>query len=340
MTRRLAALAAVALLTAAGGCGGVPAGTVVRVGDGAITKADLAHWMAALAPERMVPDPPAYRSCISHGKATDPQAGEAGLKLECRMQYTTLHNRALTLLISMRWLAAEARALGVHVSSAEVAQTMAGPSRPTSLDGGSPAPADERLVAEAAAIAAKLEQGAEAFAHVSSAQVAAYYKEHLTSYTHPETRDIYIAEHIPQKSLAVALRREVASGAKKLADIGLHESVVERHPVETVPGKQALARAIFTAKPHKITPLLLFDRQYAFLEVVRVTPGFVQTLAEVQRGIETQLAGERAKAAVGRLAAHIRRTWASRTDCSPGYVVQKCRQYDGPRQEEDPLTIP
>jgi foldase protein PrsA len=129
------ALLGVALSVAIAGCGGgIPDDAVVQVGSRSITKATYAHWMlveatgSSMTPGRpVVPEPPAYTSCIAHLEATSakPAKGQAkptegDLKGECEQQHKSLQQATLGFLISSAWIVGEAENLGVRVTGNEV----------------------------------------------------------------------------------------------------------------------------------------------------------------------------------------------------------------------------
>jgi foldase protein PrsA len=334
-----AASAAAAVVLA--GCGGGGSGRVaVRVAGSPITAATVAHWMSVLATEHHVPDPPSYAGCVHRQEALALQSVKAGLKEECRRQYGELRQRALDFLIAAHWLTGEAAAQGLHAGGREAAQRLQGGPKPSILQSGGTTAADERLAVEAELASAKIRQALVGrLPRSTHTQIAGYYHAHIARYKHPEVRDTYIVEHLSSMAQAARLRREVASGTRDIRNLGLREMVDEPHPVNAVPGKAALARAIFAARPHTVSSLLLFDREPAFFEVMHVTPGYVQPLAQVERSIEGQLAGELQRRTLSQFVGEWRRRWIARTDCKPGYVVQKCRQYRGPRTAEDSLAL-
>jgi foldase protein PrsA len=342
--RKVCAIAAVvASLAALLGCGRAgsdPTRAVARVGGAAITSATLGHWMSIMAGEHTVPDPPSYQACIAHREAIEPGSIKATLEEECRHHYEELKQRALAFLISSQWLIGEAAEQRLQASGGEVTRRLQSGTKPAILQNGGASVADERLAVDAERASAAIRRAlGRREPGITQAQIADYYHHHLATYEHPEERDIYIVEHVPSAAEAARTRREVSSGMRDIRNIGLHELVRERHPAEAVPGKIALANAIFAARPHVLSGLLMFDREYAFFEVVHVAPAFVQPLVQVQAAIKTRLVGELQRRMLSQFVSAWRRKWIARTACRPGYVVQKCRQYTGPRVTEDPLAL-
>jgi len=105
---------------------------VVRVGHHSITKAALAHWTAVEAvlssgesferpvPKGLVPDPPAYTSCIAYLGRTAPAASTAQLRSECEQKYRAIQDHVLEILINYDWMHEEATARSVRVNAREV----------------------------------------------------------------------------------------------------------------------------------------------------------------------------------------------------------------------------
>lgn len=113
---------------------------VAEVGSDRITKAEVSHWMQALAgvtyfelsaqhtvPSGLVSDPPNYASCVSHleaaaasapAKATQPTSVE--LLTKCREIYLAMRKQAIGYLVDLQWGIDTYRDLGVTASEAEL----------------------------------------------------------------------------------------------------------------------------------------------------------------------------------------------------------------------------
>jgi foldase protein PrsA len=322
MSRWLAlGLLASCLLAGCGGGGAIE--YAATVGDSRISVAEVDRWMLLLSPEHFVPDPPSYGKCVAHQLALEPESASsrADLKRECRQQYDQLRGRALSFLITSRWLVEEAASEGVRPTSGEVDRSIRSGGAPQ-FEGASAA--EIRLAAEAALSATRIRAHLNA-RKVTETAIADYYRIHRARYFRPEQRETYIVEHVPTAAEAARFRSEVASGKRDIARLGLHEMVTEKHPAETVPGKRALARAIFTTRPGVLTSIFKFDRQYTFLEVRHVKKPFYEPLSEVSGSIHALLSS-REQAAFTVL---WRREWKARTDCLAGYMAPQCRQAPG-----------
>ena len=130
---------AAALLGAAlvAGCGSdVPAGSVAKVGDSTITKADFDKWLKSAAQgsaqggQASTPDPPNYAKCVAaKSKQPAPQGTKkpsaAALKKQCKQEYDQLKGDVMQFLIQSQWVQQEAADRGVKVSDQEVTNRLA-----------------------------------------------------------------------------------------------------------------------------------------------------------------------------------------------------------------------
>jgi hypothetical protein len=71
----------------------------------------------------------------------------------------------------------------------------------------------------------------------------------------------------------------------------------------------------------------------------RIEPEKLRPLSEVRGAIERKLLVPARRRAKEELVQAYRARWIGRTSCRAGYVVEKCRQYSGPRPpEREPFT--
>lgn len=313
--RRIAVAALAFAALGLGACGGASRERVVlRVGRATIGVGVVDHWMAAIAPEHSVPDPPRFTKCVARLKAQAAESIPYALEEECRQRYQELRRRALGLVISSEWLIGEAGERGLALSGGD-------------------------LAAKARSAESKLRRalrGGEA--NIPPAQVNAYYEQNVAQFGRPEKRYLDIVERIPTRAGArVALLATRRRG--DLHKIAIHEEFEEENPAKIVPWKRAILRAIFAATPHTIVGPLPLNEKWCFFEVTRVIPKDVKPLAQVSASIERQLRSEREQRELAPLIAAWRKKWLARTTCSPGYVVQKCSEYRGAKTREDPLAL-
>jgi hypothetical protein len=116
----------------------MPASVVAEVAGRSISRSMLDRWIAAQAvmdyevhpthpaPRGVVPDPPAYATCIAYLAESARQAGtranptRAQLKGRCRQSYEALHEEVLNILITFQWVIGESAQRGVRVTDKEV----------------------------------------------------------------------------------------------------------------------------------------------------------------------------------------------------------------------------
>jgi hypothetical protein len=308
-----AALIAVVGLAACGG--GTSGSVVVRVGQTAITKTTVDHWMATMAGGRTVRDP-------------------------SRKEDQPLRQQALSSLISSQWLIDEAAGQGLRVSDQEVEQRFKEKNN-TSFPGGE-AEFQEFLKAtgrkvsdfmfevKAELAASKIRQlvaGREP--KITQAQIARYYSQNKQRFAFPERRYFDI-DNLLYEAAARQVIREVERGGKNFAEMAIHESLERPSGAHVGSGKEAIERAVFSAKPNVLGGPVRLYGDYSLFEVRRIVAATQQTLAQVQSSIEKRLAAKQRRQTLAELVRALRKRWISRTDCRPGYVVPNCRQYTGP----------
>jgi hypothetical protein len=137
--RRLLILASLTIaLTGLTACGkSAEDQPVVKVGDGAITRATLKHWIPAIAygdyvqivggraPLGLVSEPANEKACVAAARQIPLPEGAkrfstSTLQLKCRQLHTAIKEQALTYLIPELWRALEGKELGSSVSDREV----------------------------------------------------------------------------------------------------------------------------------------------------------------------------------------------------------------------------
>jgi hypothetical protein len=302
--------------------------------------------MSVMAPQHLVPDPPRYARCVAHRKARI-QASRPALKQECERAYRTLSAQVLDFLITSDWLTSEATDEGMGVTDREIRQRL--DERKKSFPNGehefsealaavSQTVADVEFEARADLARQKIYQTLRhAAGYLAEPDVARYYREHIRSFHVPERRYFYILEFLKSKTVALRIMKEIARG-KSLADMSLHESLVRTSPkVQGV--KLPLYEAIFAARQGVLVGPVRIKHSYFIVEVTRIQPAALRSLAEVRGSIERKLSSERWRRTLAKFVKAWRKKWIAETDCRRGYVVQKCRQYNGPRQPEDPLKL-
>ena len=316
---------------------------IARVGAGPITITTFSHWMSVMAPEHVVPDPPRYSACIAHREALTPSLVRAELKEECRRQHQALKQQVLNFLIVKNWTIGEASDEHMGVSQREVDRRLTQKKQP--FPNGD-AEFKQSLKAIGQTIAdvefeIRAELAAERIRHllsnreskITQSETAAYYTSHIKEYNLPERRYFDLVEFLASAAEARHIMREVRAG-KSIASISLHESLPRTSP--SIQGiKRPLYEAIFAARPNVLVGPVRVKRSYFVVEVTRITPATLETLDQVKGSIERKLSAAHQRQTLAKFIAAWRSKWIARTDCRPGYVVQKCKQYTGAMAPED-----
>jgi parvulin-like peptidyl-prolyl isomerase len=351
----------------------IPPHTVLARVDGkAIDFATVAHLIAIDSAPSPAPDPPSFTSCIAAQKAKSDAAAqqpEAELEQSCQKSYQAALATALGGAIHNQWLLGEAGELGLHVSAAEVQHefelskksfkseaefTAYRKSTGESL-------ADMRLNLKLGKLTDKIFEKIKQKEHpATNAEVGAYYAAQRSQYTIPAGRDVRILRTTTAASAARA-KEQIQSGksfaavVKELSTIGqpitaAHGEIADLSP--TLFGEKVLNDAIFSAKLNQLSgPVRVVASHrdiapesgsgYFIFEVKSIVPAKQTPLGAVRNGIAEELTKAQKERTISSFIIAFRRKWTERTDCQPGYVVPRCRQYKGSTawMREDPFTL-
>lgn len=296
--------------------GGEPVDVVARVGSYKVTKQMVDHWAAIVS--------------------RSPSSEE-----DTQTSHRSPRERALAFLISTQWIRAELDRRGGNVSSEAVEKrlkeekaalvspgeydAMLKEARKTTAD----VVLEIRRELAAKKLRTLLEQDVPA---VSQAQVRAYYWSHRGRFRHPERRYFQIVEGLATRQVALRAMRKVAQD-QGFGKLSLKE-VFDRPDHYEASSKGALLRAIFSAKLRKHIGPMSLNSRYAFFQVTRIVGETVEPLSVARGAIETTLAARQQRDTLPKLTAEWRARWDSQTSCMPGYVVQQCREYQGPQVPE------
>lgn len=263
------------------------------------------------------------------------QVGHSTVTLSALRHWTTVlgtgQTRTLEFLISSDWSLQEAARQHLQPSTQAVAQLVE--QQRTSVQGeigkelgGTPASeADLHFQAQAKLAASRLREkllGQEPA--IGAAQVAQYYRQHNSDFLVAEVRYFDI-DNLKSQAAALQVRREVQSGSD-FARMSLNE--VLSSGLGNNPGRYAIRRAIFAAKPNVLSgPVLLSDvGDHSLFEVTRIVPAHLRPLADVRGEIEARLRDAWQRLALSEYATALRVRWTPQTRCSAGYVVKQCRR--------------
>jgi len=317
------ALALAASLTSCGARGHDE--VVVRVGDAPISKATLDHWTSLMRPAL----------ALSHSSA-QPDGGRGS------------RDQALAFLIAAKWLIGEGAEQELRLSDREVERRIEAGEK-SGFPGGEAelrafmkatghTRADLALRVKAELASAELRQKTlQGVPRVTRVDVARYYRSHRGRYAFPEAREVRITNRKSARE-AVIVMRQIKSGKRFRALLQperwqLPGKVDARHPREPLPQSIRAARLDVPTGPVRQGP------DYFVFEVKRIVPAGYSTLAQVEETVRRRLEDERKQRALAMFVSALEARWVARTSCRPGYVVQKCGQYTGPRAPEDPFNL-
>ena len=191
----------------------------------------------------------------------------------------------------------------------------------------------------------------------SSDAVEAYYEaERATQFTTKESRDVRLILNEDKKEVEAAkaaLEKDSSPGNwKKVAEKyssdpssaskgGLQKGITEEFL------KGPLKTAIFDSPTGELAGPVKFEKNWILVEVVKLTPGKVQTLAESKAQIESTLGQQTQQEYLSEFVADFETRWSNRTTCADDFLIEKCGNYVGDGRpanaspacyEEDPKT--
>lgn len=324
---------------------------VVHIGGNSITKATVDRLMSAKKPKIASYEPRSREACSSVRApaevklaASQSRLTAAQIKRLCEQQHEqVLKEQVLGPLIASEWAIREAAQDGVPATDSQAERQLeedkhkqfsseAAFQRYLKNSGETAADLLMRIKAELAS--EKIHQMIKnKVGNVTQARIADYYNRHKQSYAVPEQRDIEAIRTWTKPAIDKAAK-EVRSGVS-FADVARRVSIdrpSNEHGGVTlgvVSGQEEKGydEAIFAAKPHVLTGPLHLRKRYYIFEVNRIIPGRQKPFAEIESSIAQQLPAELQQQALGRFIKAWRKKWIAKTDCSPGYVVRKCRQF-------------
>jgi parvulin-like peptidyl-prolyl isomerase len=360
---------AIALFVAGcGSSGGVPSGSVASVAGNSISTRALNHWMylvvksqSAQTPNQpiIVPnDPPQFTNCIKEAKAGYPQLKketDAAVRKTCQGVFTQLSTEVLQFFIQGYWYQAYAHKLGITITQAQINKQLDKEKKAQGIKTNAAfakflnqygyTTADINWRTRETLALQKLE--AKYNTKVSSADIAAYYKSHASTFGTPETRNMRIVlaktQATAQKALAAlkggqswkAVAKKYSTDPTTKDNGGLLENVSK--------GQQdaALSAAAFAAPVNKLVGPVKGSFGYYIVQVIKVTPATQQSLAKATPQIKTTLAGQKQQNATAQVNKKAKALYGARTLCAKYYVIQDCKGYKKPKATSTaPSTAP
>ena len=279
------------------------------------------------------------RKAAGAGATTDTST----LKALCAQSYQALITQILPFLIQTIWIQGEAADRSVKVSDAKLntsfqqARKASNPPLATTAELNSFLAKSGETVDDLrwylyvkllfAQVELKVQKQA---SNVTSAQIAAYYKKHLTQLTTPETRNLHLVETTTQAS-AATVKSLLASGSsyatvapKSSIDPttkGVGGRMLGVSPTEL---NAQLSAAVFAAKPGVLSGPVKTAFGYYVFTVDSITPSSVPTLQKASTNIKALISQQQVVKAENALQALFTTKWKARTNCRAGYVVSAC----------------
>jgi parvulin-like peptidyl-prolyl isomerase len=342
---------------------------VVRVGAAAITAGMVDRWLEIEEHNEDLA-PPHFAACVTKLQAASSAPGApqvipgvakpsaAQLQGVCKAADQQLREEALTRYILGDWVFGAARELGVDISGQAFDRTFSGiikKSFPTQarfqhyMRSVGRTEADEMFQVhrdlDTEAIRATVERRA---GPVTNARVKEYYEHNKSKYYFQQTRNLEIVA-TPTKAAAMAARKKIVAGESFAAVVkgeSYPQAILSSHGlVEGLPRgyykEPSLDNAIFTARPGVLSAPIKTVIGYFVFELKKVNPAYQEPFAQVAASISQTLPKQLKELALSEYIRRWRARWTARTNCSPGYVVPKCRQYrvSPSAQSENPYTF-
>jgi parvulin-like peptidyl-prolyl isomerase len=173
----------------------------------------------------------------------------------------------------------------------------------------------------------------------SSSEIAAYYDSVKASqFTEPATRDVRVIVNKDESKVEEAKKElekdDSAASWKTVAPKfssdpttktkgGLQKAI----PEELLSG--ALRKAVFESATGELVGPVEFQKNFLLVEVEKLNPKKVKTLAEVKSQISTQLAQEKQQEVFSEFVGGFQSKWTSRTFCSSDVATAQCSNFKG-----------
>jgi foldase protein PrsA len=329
---------------AVSGCGSaVPGDSVAVVAGNPIKTQALKHWgyIAAVGQSQtspgspvIIPDPPNYTKCIASLKKIAP----AGITLPviknaCVQQF----NQTMEYLVRSDWVQGQAASLGLKVTPAQVQAKFAT----------AKAQSPYKTAAQFATLLSTTGQTINDILYririqllatklATPAAVQAYYKQHSSSYTTPERRNVRIVltKTLAQAKAAMAAlasHKSWAATAKKYStDTATKNTGGQLIGVINGQEPAALNSAIFSAPHLKLLGPIQSPFGYYVAEVTSIFPASVESLAKATPTIKSTLANAALSAPPWE------KKWKAKTTCRAGFQIPDCKNYTAPKTTPTP----
>lgn len=260
-----------------------------------------------------------------------------------------LQNATMTEILQAVWIRAEAEELGITVTDKQIKSELAQIKKanwPTEkafqefLKSSNFTPADVNEKVETQLLVQELQQKiTNQSPPVSKAEIENYYEtEKAAQFTTKSTRDV---------RLIVNRNKAKAEEAKEALDKDSSDAnwkvVAEKFSVDPTTKSKGglqkeiseeflqgvLKKAIFSSATGEVVGPVGFQGNYFVVEVEKLNPEKVKTLAEVQSQISTQLTEQKQQTYFTEWVKGFESKWRSRTYCASDFAIPNCANYKG-----------
>jgi parvulin-like peptidyl-prolyl isomerase len=299
-----------------------------------------------------VPDEIASVSQEEFDHAIEQQVAQAKLKktpARDSKKFEEIKTTALGELLDQIWIKGEAEELGITVTDKQVEEELAQIKKQSFPSKGAfekfleeskftAQDVNDRVELQVLSNAIQEQVNAEAPAP-SQSEISDYYEaEKASQFSEKESRDVRIVINKDKAKVEAAKKLLEAdsspAGWKKAATKyssdptskskgGLQEGITEEFL------KGPLKKAIFSSATSELVGPVKFETNWILVEVVKLNPEKVKSLAEVKAQIEETLKQEKQQEYFSEFVSDYQTTWQSRTQCADGYVIERCANFTG-----------
>jgi foldase protein PrsA len=338
------------------GCGNdVPAGSVAKVGDTTIEKADFDKWIksassgSASGGQTTPPDPPDYTKCVAAKKRQPVPKGasspsDASLKKQCKTEYDQLKGDVMQFLIQAQWVEQEAASRGVKVSDQEVKNRLneekqrAFPGKKGEaryqqfLKTSGMSEEDILFRFKLETLQQKLTQKVtEKESKVTDKDVQAYYDKNKKRFAQPERRDLNVVL-TKTKAKANQAKSEIDGG-------GSFKAVSKKYSIDEASKQQggklpdvaegqqeaSFNNAIFTAKKGSLEGPVKTQFGFYVFQVTKVSKASQQSLDQSRETIKNLLKSQKQQKALDTFIKDFRKRYKDKTVCADDFAVAECK---------------
>jgi foldase protein PrsA len=299
-------------------------------------------------------DPPSFATCIAQARKEIPSLAKTPtktLRADCKTLFTSLSSQVLDFLIKAYWYQADAHKLGINVTNAQVQEafvTAKNQQFPTAAEFDaflkSTGQTQPDIVFRVRVNQVYEKLIAKHTSTVTSAQVAAYYNSHQSQFGTPQSRNLRIVLATTQAK-AQAAKAALQQGSSWAAVAKKYSTDPTTKNIggvlnDVTKGQQdaALNQAAFSAPVNKLLGPVKGQFGYYVLEVTKINPATLKTLAQSTATIKSTLAQAQATAAQTAVDAHAKKDWFKQTTCRSPYAMADCSGYKAPKTSASSAT--